>query len=114
MRPLCYKASVENPGEGTSIVASREENPQIRMMLKTWSSVLIKRDRIAFMFYNFETRRDSKKLGERNNSRSNSLRRATNLRSVRGNKGHVIAMSLVWSEFIFSRDPVKEFVDFAT
>jgi len=25
---LCLKASVENPGEGTSTVASREENPQ--------------------------------------------------------------------------------------
>jgi len=29
MRPLCHKALVENSGEGTSTVTSREENPQV-------------------------------------------------------------------------------------
>jgi len=52
---------------------------------------------IAFVFYDFEMQQDEMLEGEHKNSSSNSLRRATNLRSVCGSRGHVIAISLVWS-----------------
>ena len=54
MRPLCRKATVENPGEGT--MALREENPQTNINDAEDADEHVKRDRVAFVFYNFETR----------------------------------------------------------
>jgi len=51
IRPLCRKASVENPGEDTSTIASREENPQINTNDVEDTVECVKRDRIAFVFY---------------------------------------------------------------
>ena len=54
MRFFCRKA-LENPGEDTSI-ALREENPQTNTNDIKDTDECIKRDRVAFVFYNFETR----------------------------------------------------------
>ena len=72
MQPLCRKASVENSGEGT--VASREKNPQTNTNDVEDTVERVKKDRVAFIFYDFETRQDARRNGERKNSCSNSLR----------------------------------------
>ena len=58
MRPLCRKTSVENPGEGTSTIASREENRQTSMNDVEDTDIRVKRDCVAFVFYDFETRQN--------------------------------------------------------
>jgi len=81
MRFLCRKA-LENPGEDTSI-ASREENPQTNTNDIEDTDECIKRDRVAFVFYNFETRQDET-LEETEKIRIHvPILCATNLRSVR-------------------------------
>jgi len=72
MQPLCRKVSIENSGEGT--VASREKNPQTNTNDVEDTVECVKKDRVAFIFYDFETRQDARRNGERKNSRSNSLR----------------------------------------
>ena len=55
MRPLCRKATVENPGEDTSTMALREKNPQTNTNDAEDADEHVKRDRVAFVMYDFET-----------------------------------------------------------
>ena len=64
MRPLCRKTTVENPGEGTSTMALREENPQTNTNDAEDTGERVKRDCVAFVFYDFETRQGQDKTLE--------------------------------------------------
>jgi len=90
MQLLRRKTAIENPGEGTSAAAMQEE-------MRASESAMIgenNRRKGRVVFYDYE---DARRNRERKNSRSDSLRSATNLRNVRGNRRHVGAMSLVRS-----------------
>ncbi|KYN38088.1 hypothetical protein ALC56_07548 [Trachymyrmex septentrionalis] len=117
MRPLCRKATVENPGEGTSTMALREENPQTNTNDAEDADERVKKDRVAFVFYDFETRQDETLEGTEN-VRIHVPTLCVAQQICEACAG-IEAMSLRcrWCgvrEFVFSRDPVKEFVDFAT
>ncbi|KYN42035.1 putative DNA polymerase [Trachymyrmex septentrionalis] len=117
MRPLCRKATVENPGEGTSTMALREENPQTNTNDAEDADERVKKDRVAFVFYDFETRQDETLEGTENvRIHVPTLCVAQQICEA---CAEIETMSLRcrWCgvrEFVFSRDPVKEFVDFAT
>jgi len=114
MRPLCRKAS-ENLGEGTHTVTSREENPQTSTNDVEDTVEYVKRDHIAFVFYDFETRQDARR---KENVRIHVPILCVAQQICEACAGiEVMSLRYHWCgmrEFIFSSDPIKEFVDFAT
>jgi len=117
MRPLCRKATVENPGEGTSTMALREENPQTNTNDAEDADERVKKDRVAFVFYDFETRQDETLQGTEN-VRIHVPTLCVAQQICEACAGiETMSLRCRWCgvrEFVFSRDPIKEFVDFAT
>ncbi|KYQ49643.1 Putative nuclease HARBI1, partial [Trachymyrmex zeteki] len=84
MQPLRRKVTVEDTGEGTSAETLREEKRvNDENDVESVNDARSKKDRVAFVFYDFETRQDERldaqRNGERKDTHTDSLRRATNL-----------------------------------
>ena len=82
-----------------------------------YSDECVKRDRDAFVFYDFETRQDET-LEETENVRIHVPTLCVAQQICKVCAGiETMSLRCRWCgvrEFVFSRDPIKEFVDFAT
>jgi len=90
----------------------REKNQVNENDTESANDARSKKDRVIFVFYNFETRRNETLEGTEN-VKMHSLHCATNLSNAQKYKKYCCNVVGVMHEFVF-RHPVKEFVDFVT
>jgi len=108
LRLFWCKVVIENPGEGTNDttvqeeIARRSENEsEDRANYTNTKLYKYKRD-LAFVFYDFEMRQNEMwKNRKCTNLCSDSLRSATNLRNMCGDREYVGAMLLVQSARVY-------------
>jgi len=94
----------------------REKNQVNENDTESVNDARSKKDRVIFVFYNFETRRNETLEGTENVKMHISmhfLHCATNLSNAQKYKKYRCNVVGVVHEFVF-RHPVKEFVDFVT
>ncbi|KYN19310.1 hypothetical protein ALC57_08361, partial [Trachymyrmex cornetzi] len=118
IQPLRRKVTVEDPGEGTSAGTMREENQvNDENDVESANDARSKKDRVAFVFYDFETRQDETLEGTENVKIH--IPTLCVAQQICETCAEIQEMSTRcrWCgvrEFVFRHDPVKEFVDFAT
>jgi len=116
MRPLHRrKTAIENPGEGTSAATMQEEAHANENDVIGENNR--EKGRVAFVFYDFETRQDETLEGTENIKIH--VPTLCVAQQICGTCAEIDDMSVRcrWCgvrEFIFRDDPVKQFVDFAT
>jgi len=117
MRPLHRrKTAIENPGEGTSAATMQEEEAHASEN-EVIGENNREKGRVAFVFYDFETRQDETLEGTENVKIH--VPTLCVAQQICGTCAEIDDMSVRcrWCgvrEFIFRDDPVKQFVDFAT